>query len=389
MGWDDWLMVLSLVLYTIFISFVLAGLHYGTGRHMTDVKENDFLSALRYGYFSEWSYVLVITTIKISIALFYLRIIIPPWQRIVVKCTMWIVIFFGLAYFWLMVIQCWPIPFIWQRYSRVPSGVLTFQNGGCLPKGVVVGATYAHSIINAGTDWALALLPIVMLWNVQMPIGVKFIVGGIVACGILLTVRKQPELKIPANIAGKRTSSGDVEMGDTVKAEDGKKFEPEVEDSSRTIEIHWDERNGDGNLEWVDTPTTLIQRSSGSSSGLDSRGLKDEIGNPRHISLQSSTLLPPATSYKRDSGSTLASDGLEEYIEDYPRTQLRPSPYIQTLTYTPSNLSPTILSPSTFTPSSLLPTIPPPTSPSPSHLAFCMRDSQYSRNSKIEPSSPV
>ncbi|KAB8288507.1 hypothetical protein EYC80_010172 [Monilinia laxa] len=350
-----------------------------------------------------------------------------------------------------MVIQCWPIPIIWQRYSRIPSGVLTSQTGGCLPKGVVVGATYAHSILNAGTDWALALLPIVMLWNVNMPIGVKFIVGGIVACGILastttlirissistagniqdwlfntislavwstvepgiaifaaciatlrpllcrlfpndfrrLTVRKQPELKIPENLAGKGISSDDVEMGDTVKTEDGKKFEPEVEDSSRTIEIHWDERNGDGNLEWVDTPTTFIQRSPDSSSRFDSRELECEIGNSRHTSLQSSILLPPTTSHKRDSGSTLASDGLEEYIEDYPHTQLRPSPHIPTLTYTPSNLSPTIFSPSTFTPSSLSPTIPSPTSPSPSHLAFCMRDSQYSRNSKIEPSSPI
>ncbi|KAA8569786.1 hypothetical protein EYC84_001365 [Monilinia fructicola] len=375
--------------------------------------------AVYYGYFSEWSYILLITTIKISIGLFYLRIIIPPWQRLVVKCTMWIVVFFGFAYFW------------------TPSGVSTAQTGGCLPNGVIVGATYAHSTINAGTDWALALLPILMLWNVHMPVGVKFIVGGIVACGILastttlirissisaagniqdwlfdtislavwstaepgvaifaaciatlrpllcrlfpnnfrrLTVRKQPELRIPANLAGKGTSSDDVEMGDTVKTEDGKKFEPEVEDSSRTIEIHWDERNGDGNLEWVDTPTTFIQRYSGSSSGSDSRELEYEIEDSLHTSsLRSSRLLPPTASYKRDSGSTLASDGLEEYIEDYPRTQLRPSPQVPTLTYTPSSPSPTI---------------PPPTSPSPSHLAFCMRDSQYSRNSKIEPSSPI
>lgn len=93
---------------------------------------------------------------------------------------MWTTILFGFVYFCCVVIQCWPITFIWERYAT--NGEHT---GSCLPEGIVLGGTYIHSIVNAGSDWALALLPIVMLRNVQMPLGVKIIVGAIVGCGAL------------------------------------------------------------------------------------------------------------------------------------------------------------------------------------------------------------
>lgn len=121
------------------------------------------------------------TIIKTAIALFYLRIMVIPWHRVAVKVIMWIVILFGFVYFWCVVIQCWPIPYIWERYATT----LDRSTGNCLPRGIVLGGTYLHSIISAGSDWALALLPIVMLWNVQMPTGIKLIVGGIVACGAM------------------------------------------------------------------------------------------------------------------------------------------------------------------------------------------------------------
>ncbi|TEY75041.1 hypothetical protein BOTCAL_0066g00180 [Botryotinia calthae] len=181
MGWDDWLMIFSLALYTMFTSFVLTGLHYGTGRHEVDLEESDYLWAIRYWYFGEWTYVLTMTLIKTAISLFYLRIMITPWHRLAVKIIMWIVILFGFAYFWCVVIQCWPIPFIWDRYATT----LVRSTGRCLPRGIVLGGTYLHSIISAGSDWTLALMPIIMLWNLQMPTGIRYLVGGIVACGAI------------------------------------------------------------------------------------------------------------------------------------------------------------------------------------------------------------
>ncbi|KAF5876850.1 putative polytopic membrane protein [Botrytis fragariae] len=392
MGWDDWLMILSLAVYTMYTSFVSVGLYYGTGRHQEDLDESDFLWAIRYWYFSEWAYVVTMTIIKTAIALFYLRIMVIPWHRVAVKVIMWIVIVFGFAYFWCVVIQCWPIPFIWERYATTPGR----STGNCLPRGIVLGGTYLHSIISAGSDWALALLPIVMLWNVQMPTGIRLIVGGIVGCGAiastatiiriptvssilnaddflfksiplavwstvepgmaifaasLATLRpllrrifpnhfrnagipSLPSLRIPTSPARKKQPSDDVEMGINTTCYSEPRPEQTAGESLETIQIHLDDR-----IE-VDRSTSKSMTFHEESSGLNlrSKGSDDEMMELSHTSRGASLRLAP-------------------------------------LVFSPTCLTHTIPSPSTL---------------SPSHVASCMRDSQYNRDSKVViPSSPI
>ncbi|KAF7916784.1 uncharacterized protein EAE98_010506 [Botrytis deweyae] len=400
MGWDDWLMILSLAVYTMYTSFVLTGLHYGTGRHQVDLEESDFLWAIRYWYFSEWAYVVAMTIIKTAIALFYLRIMVIPWHRVAVKVIMWIVILFGFVYFWCVVIQCWPIPYIWERYATT----LDRSTGNCLPRGIVLGGTYLHSIISAGSDWALALLPIVMLWNVQMPTGIKLIVGGIVACGViastatiiriptvstildredflfksiplavwstvepgmaifaasLATLRpllrrifpnhfrnaaipSLPSLRIPTNLARKVEPSDDVEMGTNTACYSEPRPGQTSEESLETIQIHLDDRIELGRS------TSKSMEIYEESPGLDSSS---------------------------EGSHDLESKGSDDEMMELSYTSRGPSLRLAPLVFSPTCLSHTIPSPSTL---------------SPSHVASCMRDSQYNRNSKVViPSSPI
>ncbi|TGO50137.1 hypothetical protein BCON_0191g00160 [Botryotinia convoluta] len=400
MGWDDWLMILSLAVYTMYTSFVLVGLHYGTGRHQVDLEESDFLWAIRYWYLGEWAYVMAMTIIKTAIALFYLRIMIIPWHRLAVKVIMWIVILFGFAYFWCVVIQCWPIPYIWERYATT----LVRSPGSCLPRGIVLGGTYLHSIISAGSDWALALLPIVMLWNVQMPTGIRLIVGGIVACGaiastatiiriptvssildtddflfksiplaVLSTVEpgiaifaaslatlrpllrrifpnhfrnaaipSLPSLRIPTNRARKIQSSDDVEMGINTTCYSEPRPGQTAEESLETIQIHLDDR-----IE-VDRSTSKSMAIHEESSGLNSSS---------------------------EGGRDLRSKGSDDEMIELSHTSRGASLRLAPLVFSQTCLSHTIPSPSTL---------------SPSHVASCMRDSQYNRNSKVVmPTSPI
>ncbi|TGO91015.1 hypothetical protein BPOR_0042g00010 [Botrytis porri] len=377
MGWDDWLMILSLAFYTMYTSFVLVGLHYGTGRHQEDLEESDFLWAIRYWYFGEWAYVVAMTIIKTAIALFYLRIMIIPWHRAAVKVIMWIVISFGFAY---------------------------FCTGNCLPRGIVLGGTYLHSIISAGSDWALALLPIVMLWNVQMPTGIRLIVGGIVACGAIAstaTIIRIPtvssildtddflfksiplavwstvepgiaifaaslatlrpllrrifpdhfrnaaipslaSLRIPTNLARKKLPSDNVEMGINTTCYSEPRPGQTAEESLETIQIHLDDR-----IE-VDRSTSKSMAIHEESSGLN-------LGSEEsHI---------------------LRSKESDNEMVELPHNYLGTSPRLAPLVFSPTCLTHTIPSPSTL---------------SPSHVASCMRDSQYNRNSKVViPSSPI
>ncbi|ATZ53145.1 hypothetical protein BCIN_09g00320 [Botrytis cinerea B05.10] len=392
MGWDDWLMILSLALYTMYTSFVLVGLHYGTGRHQEDLEESDYIWAIRYWYLCEWAYVLTMAIIKTAIAFFYLRIMVIPWHRIAVKVIMWIVILFSFAYFWCIVIQCWPIPLIWERYATT----LVRSTGRCLPRKVILGGTYLHSIMSAGSDWALALLPIFMMWNVQMPTGTRIIVWGIVACGaiastatiiriptvtsLLITedflfkstplavwstvepgiaifaaslatlrpllrrifpnhfrnaaVSSLPSLRIPTNVARKGPPSDDVEMGINTKCFSEPRPQQTTGESLETIKIHLDER-----IEFDRSPIESMSIHKETSS------LNSRLG------------------------------GSDNETQELPHTPLGTYPRLAPLVFSPACLSPTIPSPSTL---------------SPSHVASCMRDSQYYRNSKVViPSSPI
>ncbi|ESZ94059.1 hypothetical protein SBOR_5535 [Sclerotinia borealis F-4128] len=395
MGWDDWLMVLSLGIYTMYTSFVLASLHYGAGRHELDLDESNFLWALRYWYFCECAYVLNMATIKVSIALFYLRIIVSPWQRLAVKSIMWIAISFGFGIFWCAAVQCWPISFIWEQYATTSPVYLTERTGSCVPKEIAVGASYVYSIISAGIDWALALLPIVMLWDVRIPTGVKVIVGGVVACGVLastatliristiailgdmqdflfrsvflaiwsyiepgiaifasclatlrpllrrlfpnhfqnVAVHEQPELQIPVNLAGKKP---DIDLGNNFKTKSEESSGSTLGESSKTIETYLESRSRNKDEGEIDTPTSFYDGASDSSS---------------------------------------RSEGENDNVENSSHPLFGPSTRLSTLVFTPTTLSPTIITPSTL---------------SPSHVAFSMRESQYIRNSKeVIPLSPV
>lgn len=48
-GMDDWLMTAAMVVFVFYISCVLAGVHYGTGRHFADLSASDATQAMEVG----------------------------------------------------------------------------------------------------------------------------------------------------------------------------------------------------------------------------------------------------------------------------------------------------------------------------------------------------
>ncbi|KUJ17545.1 uncharacterized protein LY89DRAFT_547003, partial [Mollisia scopiformis] len=188
---EDWLMGVGLGLYTMYISFVFVGLHYGTGQHDRDLPDQDVVMAVKYWYFCEWAYVLTTTTIKYAVGVFYLRIMIRPWQTLLVKLVMVAVILFGIAYFGCVVAQCVPVPFIWHRFS--PSST---YHGSCLPDAVIVWGTYLHSILSASADWTLGLLPISLLWNAKMGWGTKVMMSLVLGLGAIASTSTLVRLSV-------------------------------------------------------------------------------------------------------------------------------------------------------------------------------------------------
>ena len=109
--------------------------------------------------------------LKVSLTIFFLRIVIRPWQRAVIWAAFTLYTFYGIVYFFFAVFQC-----------RNPAQFfINVLEGRCLSFGILLPMGYVQSALNAVTDWVFAILPLFVLWRAQLPLRAK-----VTACACLL-----------------------------------------------------------------------------------------------------------------------------------------------------------------------------------------------------------
>jgi len=102
--------------------------------------------------------------LKLSLAVFFLRIVVKPWQRWLIWGTLITYTMFSIAYLLIALLQCGnPHDFL---VNTVTEKCMSF------PK-IVEPLGYAHSTFNAVTDWVFAILPIFVLQEAQLPRAAK------------------------------------------------------------------------------------------------------------------------------------------------------------------------------------------------------------------------
>jgi hypothetical protein len=114
--------------------------------------------------------------LKISLALFYLRIMVDRTQRLIIYIALAFAVTWGLTYFFFIIFQCGaPIQgaTFWLR----------FVSKHCASNPVALGMGYTHGIINGLTDLAFATLPIHLVWNARMGLRQKTLVSCIMMIG--------------------------------------------------------------------------------------------------------------------------------------------------------------------------------------------------------------
>lgn len=97
-------------------------------------------------------------TSKISISCFLLRITNRKLDIWILYTIMTITALSGIVYFFVTMFQCQPVPYAWDKDQR----------GTCLSVGTIMTFTWIYSILNIIVDLALAILPCVLVWNLQM-----------------------------------------------------------------------------------------------------------------------------------------------------------------------------------------------------------------------------
>lgn len=174
-GADDSLAVASLVLFTLYCTFVLKGVEYGTGQHLANIPVAHIPIALKWWWCCELAYVSCTAVLKASISIFLLRICIKRGQTITIWIVISVVMVFSIFYFFLIIFQCHPIDYFWTQYAGA--------HGKCVNPNVIADSTYAHSAISALSDWTLGILPIFLVWDLAMNPRTKVSVALILALG--------------------------------------------------------------------------------------------------------------------------------------------------------------------------------------------------------------
>jgi hypothetical protein len=179
-GQKTYLFLLTSIIQIFFSTYAacsLSGVKYGTGRHLQNIPPEDVPRALYYWWLCELFYTITTVFIRLSIAVFLLRICVKPIHKYIIYGTLAMVITFSTFYFFLVLFQCSPVTFFWGQYEGM--------KGSCINPAAVPDASIAHSAVSFTADWILGLLPIALIYNLKMNGRTKVSVAGLLSLGLL------------------------------------------------------------------------------------------------------------------------------------------------------------------------------------------------------------
>ncbi|KAK7421449.1 hypothetical protein QQX98_002147 [Neonectria punicea] len=155
-GWDDFFLVITLVLLAIYSVMITVGTSFGIGQRRADIPPSDYIQAMKYEIIGQGICIFNIATSKAAVAFFILRIVRNTRHRIFIwicaVTNLLLVTWCTIAVF----IQCIPIEKVWN--NDVP--------GTCWLDFAKVGiATSAYAV---AIDFTLAIAPCFILWDLNM-----------------------------------------------------------------------------------------------------------------------------------------------------------------------------------------------------------------------------
>lgn len=95
---------------------------------------------------------------KISIGYFLLRITVERIHTWIISAVMLLTVVTGIVFFFVTMLQCAPISYFWNKN----------QHGSCINIDVIIAITYLYSAFSVVCDFTFALLPVVLIMQLQM-----------------------------------------------------------------------------------------------------------------------------------------------------------------------------------------------------------------------------
>ncbi|PWY74322.1 hypothetical protein BO70DRAFT_381417 [Aspergillus heteromorphus CBS 117.55] len=176
-SWDDYIMIVSVILSCVLSAVTLRMLNYGLGRHMWDVPEDHYTPwFLKLNVIAAIFYCAGTGFTKVSVLIFYLRIFPSQGFRRAVWTIVFIAIGYNVASVLVNIFACYPIAGSWD---------FTITDIACIDRPVFY---FANAGLGIFTDFATVLVPIPWLRRLQMPMRQKIAIGFMLAMGCFVGV---------------------------------------------------------------------------------------------------------------------------------------------------------------------------------------------------------
>ncbi|OGM46624.1 integral membrane protein [Aspergillus bombycis] len=176
-GRDDALIVTAMVFNVGFAACTFLSASSGTGKtpeYLAD-RPDDVRRGFLFWWLGQIIYIITVTIGRLSIAITLLRLTVERIHQWILYAVMALSTAVGIVFLFFAIFQCQPVSYYWNRLS---------MEGHCLDMNSLLGVVYMYSGVAAACDFTMGLLPVSLIWRLQMDNRTKLAVAGIlgIAC---------------------------------------------------------------------------------------------------------------------------------------------------------------------------------------------------------------
>ncbi|KAL4946759.1 hypothetical protein BDV06DRAFT_229656 [Aspergillus oleicola] len=193
LGWDDGVMIITMVFYIPYSALLLVGSFAGPGRRTKDLTENQVILSYKYLFLAEVMYATCISTCKVSVCIFFTRLTVKPLHTRLVYALLAIICVSATIFLTLNLVKCRPISYWWDQLASNPNA-----EGTCMSTSQSQAIAYGTSSVLVFTDVNVGIiLPIIIIRKLQMRKASKIAVVcilGLACLSATVTIARFPYL---------------------------------------------------------------------------------------------------------------------------------------------------------------------------------------------------
>lgn len=136
----------------------------------------------QWWWLGQCSYVWVVAIARLSIAMTLLRLTVTRTHQFILYAVIVVTSIVGLVFWFMLTLQCSPVSYFWQRIRLLvdPSSNI---HGSCISLDSLIAMGYVYSATASICDFTLGLLPIWLVWRLQMNKRTKIALAAILGLG--------------------------------------------------------------------------------------------------------------------------------------------------------------------------------------------------------------